>query len=341
MHVPEFSADQVRLLSVVYSGFRVDGTWPTTAYVDSILAHDHGLDIDAILAGMPPGVVRASGGYGTNSTIEITIAGLRGVAIASQDLQSYVAIIRHAAKLEREIRPGPREDGQFDITSEMMTAILGQPTGVEDARRLLEIMRLDNLNSGSGGPDPDGKWMIHFDRRVRPYLDVQDIDDYLARQPDPPQHTWAAPPAAEPYVFVLMPFETDWSTNVKDTIDQACQHVASRFAGLSWARADDITDPGRITHQIIAAIERADLLIADITNSNPNVLFELGYADALNKPIIVLNQVIDDTPFDIKDWRQIQYSTNDLPELSRQLAHFLTGPLRRQGFPPPSIGAQD
>jgi nucleoside 2-deoxyribosyltransferase len=87
-----------------------------------------------------------------------------------------------------------------------------------------------------------------------------------------------------------MPFETEWSTNIKSAIGQVCDRLAERFEGLRWERADDITEPGRITDQIISAIERADVVIADITDANPNVLFELGYADALEKRIIVLNQ---------------------------------------------------
>jgi hypothetical protein len=335
MRVPEFSDDQVLLLDAVYAGFREVGTWPTTAHVDSTLDHDHGLDIDVVLADMPSDVVRASGGYGENSTIWMTIPGLCGVRAAAQDLEDYVAIIRLAAESERQRRPGPREAGDFEISSQAMEAALARQINGGDAERLLEIVRIDGLNSGSRGPGADGEWTISFDRRLRPYRGVQDIDDYLARRPDPPQRAWAAPPAVEPYVFVLMPFETNWSTNVRNAIDQSCQQVANQFAGLRWERADDIPEPGRITDQIISAIERADVLVADITNSNPNVLFELGYADALNKPIIVLNQQISNTPFDIKDWRQIPYSTDNLPELSRLLTDFLAGPLRRQGFPGP------
>ena len=183
--------------------------------------------------------------------------------------------------------------------------------------------------------------MVSFDRKIRPYRGVRDIDDYLARRPDPPQRVWAAPPAIEPYVFILMPFETVWSTNVKDAIGQACGQVTNQFAGLRWERADGITEPGRITDQIISAIERADVLVADITDSNPNVLFELGYADALNKPIIVLNQQIAETPFDIKDWRQIAYSADNVRQLSKSLSGFLAGTLRTLGFPPPTVATQD
>jgi hypothetical protein len=62
-----------------------------------------------------------------------------------------------------------------------------------------------------------------------------------------------------------MPFETDWSANVKSTIGQVCDRLGGQFDDLRWERADDITETGRITDQIISAIERADVVIADIT----------------------------------------------------------------------------
>jgi hypothetical protein len=60
-------------------------------------------------------------------------------------------------------------------------------------------------------------------------------------------------------------------------------------------------------------------------------MFELGYGDALRKQIIVLNELVDDTPFDMRDWRQILYSSNDLGRMRTTLVDFLTGTLVRRG----------
>lgn len=332
MRIPEFTEDQIRLLETVYAGFVEAGEWPTTAYVDWKLDSEHGLDIDAVLATMPVGTVAASGGYGEHSTITPTIAALQSVEAASVDLERMVDLIRFAADRERVTRPGPRDPSRFEVASSEAPSIFRDGPTAEDLVRVLGLMRLDAVDSGSGGPDADGKWTVYFARRIRPYRGVQNIGEYLALRPDPPQRVWAAPPPTEPYVFVLMPFETDWSTNVKSTIGQVCDRLTGQFHGLHWERADDITEPGRITDQIISAIERADVVIADITDANPNVLFELGYADALEKRIIVLNQRVEDTPFDIKDWRQITYSASALPALAASLANFLAGALRVGGF---------
>lgn len=332
MRIPKFTEDQIRLLDTIYAGFVKAGGWPTTAYVDWMLDSEHGLDIDAVLATMPVGTVNASGGYGENSIIAPTIAALQSVEAAGIDLQRMVDLIRFAADRERATQPGPQDPSRFGVASTEAPSIFRDGPTTEDLVRVLGLMRLDGVDSGSGGPDTEGKWTVYFDRRIRLYRGIGHIGEYLALRPDPPQRAWAAPPPTEPYVFVLMPFQTEWSTNVKSTIGQVCDRLAERFDGLRWERADDITEPGRITDQIISAIERADVVIADITDANPNVLFELGYADALEKRIIVLNQRVEDTPFDIQDWRQIIYSASALPALAASLADFLAGALRVGGF---------
>jgi nucleoside 2-deoxyribosyltransferase len=116
---------------------------------------------------------------------------------------------------------------------------------------------------------------------------------------------------------------------VWDCVNLACERLREQYEDLTWERADQMTDAGRITDQIISAIERADLVIADVTESNPNVMFELGYAAALGRPIILLNQAVDESPFDIKDWRQIVYSVDKLAEARGELVRHLDANLHR------------
>lgn len=336
MRLPEFTPPQVLLLEITYQGFCEAGTWPTTAYVDAKLYRDHDLDIDAILATLPQDAVMAAAGYTDHSNIQPALFALRSVDAAAADLDRFVTLVRFAAEQEYQSSPGPLDASRIEISQDRATEIWPDTPSRSDIARAINLVSLEPLHVGVGGPNDDGTWNVWFDRKLRRYRGVKDIDDYLARRPDPPQRPWTAPPPAEPYIFVVMPFETDWSANVKATIDHACTATSRLFAGLRWQRADDITEPGRITDQIISAIERSDLLVADITGSNPNVLFELGYADALNKPIIVLNQDVAATPFDIKDWRQIVYASDDLGDLASSLGDFIAGTLRTAGFAPPA-----
>ncbi|MCB1592091.1 MAG: hypothetical protein KDI90_06525 [Alphaproteobacteria bacterium] len=57
-------------------------------------------------------------------------------------------------------------------------------------------------------------------------------------------------------------------------------------ADVEIIRADKITATGCINKQILERIITADLLIADLTDCNPNVLFELGFRYALGRPLI-------------------------------------------------------
>jgi hypothetical protein len=336
VHQPKFSSEQVPLLEVVYDGFSQAATWPTTSYVDVVLDREHGLDFDEVVRGMPAGVVFADPGYTDGSHVRVTVAGLRVVEAAAADLERFVTLVRFAAERERSCRPRPDRAGDSSIDSDEAHEIWGVSLEPQALARLLQIVQQEGLYSGSTGPEPEtGRWTLNVDRQIRRYRGLRDVEDYLERRPDPALPAWAPPPATDPYVFVLMPFEEPWSENVKDAIEQACARAGDQFAGLHWERADDITLPGKITDQIISAIQRADVLIADVTGSNPNVLFELGYADALRKEIIVINQVLERTPFDIKDWRQVRYATSDLGALRGSLVDFLTGVLRVAGFEPP------
>ena len=57
-------------------------------------------------------------------------------------------------------------------------------------------------------------------------------------------------------------------------------------------------------------INEANIVIADITNRNPNVFYELGIAHTLGKKVILLTQHIEDIPFDLKRYRIIEYEDN-------------------------------
>ncbi len=332
MSGPFEPAAQLTLLGTIYAGLRELGAWPTTAYVDSLLAHEHGLDFQEVLAGMPAGTVTAGGGYSENSRIQASFEALAEVPEAQGDLERYVALVAFAAERERQQRPGPAEGSEVRLDQRDEAAIWPQGPEAQEIALALVIAGLEPLFTSLGARNPDGTWSITFDRGVRRYHGVHDVRSYLERRPQPPAPAWSPPPAVEPYVFVLMPFGPQWSSAVKLAIDAACAEVARQFPGVRWERADEITVPGRITAQIVSAIERADVLIADITATNPNVMFELGYADALQKPIIVLNQDLEQTPFDIKDWRQIPYSLADVGMLSGTLSDFVSGTLRRLGF---------
>ena len=80
-----------------------------------------------------------------------------------------------------------------------------------------------------------------------------------------------------------------------------------------------------ITKEIIQDIFEADLIIANLTDSNPNVMYELSFAHALRKPVVHLIREGQKPPFDISSQRYIAYTNNMLGtvHLKEQLEKFV------------------
>jgi hypothetical protein len=118
--------------------------------------------------------------------------------------------------------------------------------------------------------------------------------------------------------FVLMPMRDEfielYEELVKPTVDKA---------GLMCEYAGDILGPGIIMEDIWDRVERARLVIADLTGRNPNVFYEVGYAHALDRhKVILLSQDVEDVPFDLHGFRCIRYRLG--PRGQKELGEKLT-----------------
>lgn len=105
--------------------------------------------------------------------------------------------------------------------------------------------------------------------------------------------------------FTIMPFG-GWFDDYYETI----YSPAIENAGLRPFRADDIYTPGSITNDIWNYTKKSKLLLADLTDKNPNVFYELGLAHALAKPVILITEDVEDIPFDLRPLRVIKYDKN-------------------------------
>jgi hypothetical protein len=120
--------------------------------------------------------------------------------------------------------------------------------------------------------------------------------------------------------FVIMPFEPEFD-DVYSTIKQTVESATISQSGRCF-RLDENRPAGRITDRLLGELRTATCCIADLTGNKPNVMWEVGFAMALSKPIIVLTQSAIELPFDIKDLQSIQYRRN-------HLSGTLIAPLRR------------
>jgi hypothetical protein len=105
--------------------------------------------------------------------------------------------------------------------------------------------------------------------------------------------------------FVLMPFAPEFDAAYRLFIKTALEE-----AGFDVKRADDLLNQRNIMQDVMHGIDSANLVIADLTGSNPNVFYELGIAHALEKPVILLTQSLEELPFDLRSYRVLEYQTH-------------------------------
>lgn len=109
----------------------------------------------------------------------------------------------------------------------------------------------------------------------------------------------------EPECFIMMPFGLEDSDEVHRVLRRVCLE-----AGVRPVRGDDLFTPTDILDDIWRGITGARFIIADITGRNPNVLYELGMAHTLAKPVLILSRHADDIPIDLSTRRVILYGTS-------------------------------
>lgn len=107
-------------------------------------------------------------------------------------------------------------------------------------------------------------------------------------------------------IFVAIPF----SKSFEDVYILGIREVAEKL-GAIIERVDEIEHTGEIIDMIRERIDKADIVIADTTESNPNVMYEIGLSHGKNKPTILMYRDNDDKelPFDISGTVHIMYET--------------------------------
>ena len=119
--------------------------------------------------------------------------------------------------------------------------------------------------------------------------------------------------------FVIMPFsetesctEDEWSEIYSNVIRPAVEEAGFNYKCF---RANLLL--GSIIEHILDNLNRSELVIADITDRNPNVLYELGVRHALGGATIVISQNENDVPFDLKPYIVRKYGWRTGKEKNR------------------------
>ena len=129
--------------------------------------------------------------------------------------------------------------------------------------------------------------------------------------------------------FIITPIGdsgSDVFRKVKGVIDSVIKPVLQDYDFVDIKPAYEIMETGMISNQIIERIVNDDLVVANLTGSNPNVMYELAIRHAVAKPIIHICERGTKLPFDIKDNRTAFY-TNDMygvQELRKEFEEYVT-----------------
>lgn len=128
----------------------------------------------------------------------------------------------------------------------------------------------------------------------------------MIRQTDEPEEVEAP---AEKTCFVVSPIGAPDSP-VRQRSDQVFDHIigpAAEANGLVAIRGDRISAPGLITSQLIQHILEDAIVVADLTDYNSNVFYEIGIRHTVRKPIVHIAAEGTDLPFDVMGYRTVPY----------------------------------
>jgi hypothetical protein len=122
-------------------------------------------------------------------------------------------------------------------------------------------------------------------------------------------------------IFVLMPFNTKLQNVYTEHIKRLGEEL-----GLTIRRADHDYSPTPFMDKVWSGICGARLVIADCTERNPNVFYEIGIAHTVGKQVVLITRSEEDIPSDIKHYDFIPYiyDPEGIQTLVEKLRTFIT-----------------
>lgn len=135
-----------------------------------------------------------------------------------------------------------------------------------------------------------------------------------------------------PNAFIAMQFSEPYNEVYRDAIRPLVEEI-----GYEPMRVDEISQPGIILTDIWTQLTEASVVIAEVTEANPNVYYEVGVAHALRKATVLLAQRGTKLPFDLGPHRCIFYDNTIagrarlLDSLRASLTAVLGIPVRTNG----------
>lgn len=120
-------------------------------------------------------------------------------------------------------------------------------------------------------------------------------------------------------VFVIMSFKREFR-DVYATIQEVCREF-----GIEAVRTDEPGSLDWIIPRVETGIRKSTFVVADVSELSPNVFYEIGFARALKKDLIITVRGGTALPFDLSDIPAIPWEIQeDLKERLRKTLSKLT-----------------
>lgn len=116
--------------------------------------------------------------------------------------------------------------------------------------------------------------------------------------------------------FVMMPF-SDQGDYPKGHFTKVYEQIfapAIIKAGYKPYRVDENTISDSIINKIFEGVQNCEMALCDLSNRNPNVLYELGLRQAYNKPVVLVKDEKTENIFDVSVISTVPYTSNRLYE---------------------------
>lgn len=132
-------------------------------------------------------------------------------------------------------------------------------------------------------------------------------------------------------VCVAMSYSTEGETgtqlaNVFDAYCQACDAFDYKCRKVTERNTE-----GKITNEILSSLSHAGFVIVDLTELKQNVMYELGFSDGLEKPVVLTARSGTELPFDIKDKPVLFWNAMNLMQFREDLKQKIRRIAERQG----------
>ncbi len=118
----------------------------------------------------------------------------------------------------------------------------------------------------------------------------------------------------ETLVFVIMPFRDEFNNIYYEGIKETVEGL-----GLKCIRVDEEIFHGGIMDKTRENIIKAKIIIAELTEHNANVYYELGLSHGYSKKVIMLTQDVKNIPFDLRHKRLVIYNSDNKPDFRKRL----------------------